>query len=59
MTEDLLGRLATVGRLIVALACVVVLVIAHRTVGWTNLAVMLAALAGLLLVLSSYNRRYR
>jgi hypothetical protein len=46
-------------RALVAAACVAVVVIARTTAGWGNLLVMLAALAGLLALLASYNRRFR
>lgn len=59
MTEDLRDRLVTIARLLAAAVCVTVVVIAHRTVSWTSLAIMLAGLSGLLLLLGSYNRRYR
>lgn len=59
MTEDLRDRLLTIARLLAVAVCVVVVVIAHRTVSWANLGMMLAGLAGLLLLLNGYNRRYR
>jgi hypothetical protein len=46
-------------RTLIAAGCVVAVVVARPTVGWGHLAVMLAGLAGLLLVLASYNRRFR
>jgi hypothetical protein len=46
-------------RTLIAAGCVVTVVVARQTAGWGHLAVMLAALGGLILVLASYNRRYR
>lgn len=40
-------------------ACIVVVIVAHQTTGWLNLAFMLAGLAGLLVLLALYNRRHR
>ena len=40
-------------------ACVTVVVIGQKTVGWGSLALMLAGLAGLLALLWSYNRRFK
>ncbi|GEC03866.1 hypothetical protein SSP24_15210 [Streptomyces spinoverrucosus] len=46
-------------RTLVAAACLTLVVIARTTVGWGHLLVMLGALAGLLALLASYNRRFR
>ncbi len=53
------SALLIIVRTLVAAVCVALVVAARTTVGWGNLAVMLAALAGLVAVLASYNRRYR
>lgn len=42
-----------------AAGCVAVIVVAQQTVGWAPLGLMLLGLAGLLLLLGIYNRRYR
>ncbi|HEX6358122.1 DUF6903 family protein [Actinophytocola sp.] len=42
-----------------AAACVVIVVVARPTVGWGSLLVMLTALAGLLVLLAVYNRRFQ
>jgi hypothetical protein len=59
MKESTRGVLLVTARTLVAAGCVAVVVIARATTGWGNLAIMLAALAGLLAVLASYNRRFR
>jgi multisubunit Na+/H+ antiporter MnhB subunit len=41
------------------IACIVVVIVAHQTVGWLSLAFMLAGLAGLLVLLALYNRRHQ
>lgn len=46
-------------RALVAAACVLAVVVARPAVGWGHLAVMLGALGVLLLLLASYNRRFR
>ena len=46
-------------RALLAAACVLAVVVARPTVGWAHLAVMLGALGVLLLLLASYNRRFR
>ena len=51
--------LTVAARTVVAAACVLTVVVARPTVGWGHLAAMLAALAVLLLLLASYNRRFR
>jgi hypothetical protein len=51
--------LLVTARTLAAAGCVAVVVAARTTAGWGNLAIMLAALAGLLAVLASYNRRFR
>jgi hypothetical protein len=53
------GALVVTARTLVAAGCVAVVVAARTPVGWGNLALMLAGLAGLLAVLASYNRRWR
>jgi hypothetical protein len=59
MSDWTRGVLLVVGRTVIALACVVTVVVARPSIGWGNLAVMLAALAVLLLLLAGYNRSYR
>ena len=59
MRESTRGAVSVVIRTLVALACVAVVVFARVTTGWADLAVMLAALAGLLLLLARYNAKYR
>jgi len=59
MNESTRAVLLVAFRTLIALACVVAVIVARTTVGWGNLAVMLAALGVLLLLLASYNRRYR
>jgi hypothetical protein len=44
---------------VVAAACIAVVVAARPTVGWDHLAAMLAGLGVLLLLLATYNRRFR
>ncbi|MFE4690197.1 DUF6903 family protein [Streptomyces sp. NPDC056749] len=46
-------------RTLIAAACVALVVVERGTIGWGHLAVMLVALAGLLALLASYNRRFR
>jgi hypothetical protein len=46
-------------RTLIALAAVVTVIVARPTVGWGHLAVMLAALGVLLVLLASYNRKFR
>jgi len=46
-------------RTLVAAGCVAVVVAARATVGWGNLLAMLAGMAGLLVLLAAYNRRFR
>jgi hypothetical protein len=46
-------------RTLIAAGSILAVVVARPTVGWGHLAVMLAALGVLLLVLASYNRRFR
>ncbi len=48
-----------VAALIVAILCVVLVVIGQSMDGWGALGIMLAGLAGLLVLLALYNRRYR
>lgn len=59
MKESTRSVLLVSARTLVAAVCVGAVIVARRTVGWTNLAVMLVALVGLLAVLASYNRRFR
>ncbi|MER5185009.1 hypothetical protein ABT009_43170 [Streptomyces sp. NPDC002896] len=59
MKESTRTALLVTARTLVAGACLTLVVIARTTVGWGNLLVMLAALAGLLALLASYNRRFR
>ncbi|UUU28769.1 hypothetical protein JIX56_02030 [Streptomyces sp. CA-210063] len=59
MKESTRTALLVAVRTLVAAACVTLVVTARTTVGWGNLLVMLAALAGLLALLASYNRRFR
>jgi hypothetical protein len=46
-------------RTVVAAACVTVVVLARPAVGWGSVLVMLAALAGLLVLLAVYNQRFQ
>ncbi|MGW2050598.1 DUF6903 family protein [Streptomyces sp. NPDC001858] len=46
-------------RTLVTAVCIALVVSARTTVGWGHLAVMLGALAALLALLASYNRRFR
>ncbi|MGN9842669.1 DUF6903 family protein [Nonomuraea sp. H19] len=59
MKESTRSVLLVTARTLVAAGCVGVVVTARATAGWGSLAIMLAALAGLLTVLASYNRRFR
>jgi len=59
MNESTRAVLLVAVRTLIALGCVLAVIVARATVGWGNLAVMLAALGVLLLLLASYNRRYR
>ncbi|PZG13886.1 DUF6903 family protein [Nonomuraea aridisoli] len=59
MKEFTRGALVVTARTLVAAVCVAVVVIARTTVGWGSLAIMLCALLVLLVVLASYNRRFR
>lgn len=59
MKESTRSVLLVTTRTLVAAVCVAVVVTARATTGWASLAIMLAALAGLLAVLASYNRRFR
>jgi uncharacterized membrane protein len=59
MKESTRSALLVTARTLVAAVCVAVVVTARTTAGWGSLAIMLAALAGLLAVLASYNRRFR
>jgi hypothetical protein len=59
MTPERRALAWTVARFTLAAACVVLVVVSQRTVGWANLGLMLLGLAGLLALLHSYNRTYR
>ena len=59
MKDSTRGVLAVTARTVAAAAGVVTVVVAQTAVGWGRLALMLAALAVLLVVLASYNRRFR
>lgn len=45
--------------LVVAVACVLIVIVNQQTVGWPNFLAMMAALLGLIVLLALYNRRYR
>ncbi|MEV0616798.1 hypothetical protein AB0I81_26005 [Nonomuraea sp. NPDC050404] len=59
MKDSTRSALLVTVRTLIAAVCVAVVVSARTPVGWANLAIMLAGLAGLLAVLASYNRRWR
>ncbi|MEI5522994.1 hypothetical protein WB401_05420 [Streptomyces brasiliscabiei] len=59
MKEPTRTALSLATRTLLAAVCVALVVAARTTVGWGSLLVMLAALAGLLALLASYNRRFR
>jgi hypothetical protein len=59
MKESTRTALLVTARTLVAAACLALVVTARTTAGWGDLLVMLAALAGLLALLASYNRRFR
>lgn len=59
MTPERCAVAWTVARFLLAAACVVLVVVSQRTVGWANLGLMLVGLGGLLALLHSYNRTYR
>lgn len=59
MSEERRALAWTVTRFALAAACVVLVVVSQRTVGWVNLGLMLVGLAGLLALLHAYNRTYR
>ncbi|MEV6034129.1 hypothetical protein AB0L65_23455 [Nonomuraea sp. NPDC052116] len=59
MKDSTRSVLLVTARTLVAAVCVAVVVSARTTAGWGSLAIMLAALVGLLAVLASYNRRFR
>ncbi|WP_460062773.1 DUF6903 family protein [Streptomyces sp. YKOK-I1] len=59
MRESMRTALLVAARTLVAAACVALVVTARTTVGWGHLLVMLAGLAGLLTLLTVYNRRFR
>ncbi|GLY06846.1 MULTISPECIES: hypothetical protein [Actinoplanes] len=54
-----MSYLIIAARTVVVALCLTLVIVFRDEVGWTGLAVMLAALTGLLAVLASYNRRYR
>ncbi|MBD8217261.1 hypothetical protein IFU40_01285 [Microbacterium sp. CFBP 13617] len=45
--------------LVVAVACVLIVIVNQQTVGWPHFFAMMAALLGLIVLLALYNRRYR
>lgn len=57
--ESTRAKLVVAVRIILVAAAVVVVVVARTVIGWGSVLVMLAALALLLGVLASYNRRFR
>ncbi|WP_188196551.1 DUF6903 family protein [Nonomuraea sp. SYSU D8015] len=59
MKESTRSVLLVTARTLAVAGCVAVVVAARTTTGWGSLAIMLAALGGLLAVLASYNRRFR
>ncbi|GCB46879.1 hypothetical protein [Streptomyces sp. NL15-2K] len=59
MKESTRTALLVTARTLVAAACVTLVVTARTSVGWGDLLLMLAALAGLLALLAAYNRRFR
>ncbi|WP_377273072.1 DUF6903 family protein [Peterkaempfera sp. SMS 1(5)a] len=59
MKDSMRTALLVAVRLLVAAVCVALVVVERTTVGWGHLLVMLAALAGLLALLATYNRRFR
>jgi hypothetical protein len=59
MKESTRTALLVAARTTGVAACVTVVVVWRTTVGWGSLLVMLAALAGLLVLLASYNRRFQ
>jgi hypothetical protein len=59
MHEQTRTALLVATRAAVALACVTLVVVERDTVGWGSLLVMLGALAGLLVLLAAYNRRFQ
>ncbi|MFJ8112346.1 DUF6903 family protein [Streptomyces sp. NPDC096132] len=59
MKDSTRTALLVTARTLVTAACLTLLVTARTTVGWGHLLLMLAALAALLTLLASYNRRFR
>ncbi|MFC4502618.1 MULTISPECIES: DUF6903 family protein [Streptomyces] len=59
MNDSTRTALLVTARVLVTAACLTLVVTARTTVGWGHLAAMLAGLAGLLVLLASYNRRFR
>jgi len=59
LPEDPRATLVIVAKALFFVACLAAVIIGQRTVGWWNLALMLAGLGGLLALLWSYNRRYQ
>jgi uncharacterized protein DUF6903 len=59
MKETTRTLLLVTVRTVVVAACVTLVVLERATVGWGSLLVMLAALAGLLVLLATYNRRFQ
>ncbi len=59
MEKPVFGTLRIIARTLIAAGCVAVVVAVRPAVGWGSLAMMLTALAVLLALLASYNRRFR
>lgn len=59
MTEPTRATLLVAARTVLVAGCVTVVIVARTTVGWGSLLLMLAALAGLLVLLATYNRRFQ
>ncbi|MFI5797811.1 DUF6903 family protein [Streptomyces sp. NPDC051677] len=59
MKDPTRTALLITARALVTAGCLTLVVTARTTVGWGRLLVMLAALAGLLVLLAMYNRRFR
>lgn len=58
-TIDVRGIILGLVAALVFAVCVIVVIVNQRTVGWVNLGAMLAGLAGLIVLLALYNRRFR
>jgi hypothetical protein len=59
MKDSTRTALLITARTLVTAGCLALVVTARTTVGWGRLLVMLAAPAGLLVLLATYNRRFR